>query len=568
MRNDRSIDDRKKREKFSKNKRGKRMKQRKGIWALVLMVLLALALVGCNNESAGNEEEPEDTGNDNATEETETDTEEATTGGQLVFGRGGDSTSLDPAATTEGESFKVTVNLYETLINFGPQDTEIQAGLATDWEQSEDGLTHTLKLREGVKFHDGTDFNADAVVFNFERWKAGDKESYYYYNSQFGDKIDSVTALDANTVEFKLNTPIAPFYKNLAMSPFGIASPAAIEQHGENYFKNPVGTGPFKFKEWKENERIVIVKNEEYWQDGLPKLDEVIFTVIPENSARLNALSSGEADLIDGVNFSDKGTIEGNPDLQVFERPSMNVGYLGLTMTRGPLKEKLVRQALNYAVDKQALIDAFYAGAAEPAINPMPPVVAGYNPDVEDYPYDPEKAKELLAEAGYPDGFEMELWAMPVPRPYMPEGQKVGEALQGMFAEIGVKAKIVTYEWGTYLDKAMNGEADTFLLGWTGDNGDADNFLYVLLDEDSIGSNNYSYYKNDEVHELLLKAQASSDQAEREELYKQAQVLIKEDAPWIPLVHSTPLLAGSANISNFLAHPTGSDLLSSVEIKN
>lgn len=541
------------------------MKQRKGIWALVLMLLLSLALVGCNSDSAGNEEEPADTGKDNepATEETE----EATTGGQLVFGRGGDSTSLDPATTTEGESFKVTVNLYETLINFGEQDTEIQPGLATEWEQSDDGLKHTLKLREGVKFHDGTDFNAEAVVFNFERWKAGNAEQFYYYNSQFGDKIAEVKAVDEYTVEFTLNAPIAPFYKNLAMSPFGIASPAAIEEHGDDFFKNPVGTGPFKFQEWKENDRITIVKNEEYWQEGLPKLDEVIFRVIPENSARLNALSSGEVDLIDGVNFSDKATIEGNPDLQVFERPSLNVGYLGLTSTRGPLKEKLVRQALNHAVDKQALIDAFYAGAAEPAINPMPPVVAGYNPDVVDYEYNPEKAKELLAEAGYPDGFEMELWAMPVPRPYMPEGQKVGEALQAMFAEIGVKANIVTYEWGTYLDKAKNGEADTFLLGWTGDNGDADNFLYVLLDEDAIGSNNYSYYKNDEVHELLLKAQASSDQAEREELYKQAQVIIKDDAPWIPLVHSTPLLAGGANISNFLAHPTGSDLLSSVEIK-
>ncbi|WP_137744788.1 ABC transporter substrate-binding protein [Robertmurraya siralis] len=537
------------------------MKKRKGIWALVLMLLLSLALVGCNSSSTSNEGEPDDSTDDNGTEET-------AAGGQLVFGRGGDSTSLDPAATTEGEAFKVTVNLYETLINFGEQDTEIHPGLATEWSTSEDGLTHTLKLREGVKFHDGTDFNADAVVYNFERWKGGDKEQFYYYNSQFGDKIDSVTAVDEYTVEFKLNTPIAPFYKNLAMSPFGIASPTAIEEHGDNFFKNPVGTGPFKFKEWRENDRITIVKNEDYWQEGLPKLDEVIFRVIPENSARLNALATGEVDLIDGVNFSDKETIESNPELQVFERPSLNIGYLGLTSTRKPLDNKLVRQALNHAVNKQEIIDAFYAGAADPAINPMPPVVAGYNPEVEDYEYDPEKAKELLAEAGYPDGFEMELWAMPVPRPYMPEGQKVAEALQKMFEEIGVKAKIVTYEWGTYLEKANAGEADTFLLGWTGDNGDADNFLYVLLDEDSIGSNNYSYYKNDEVHELLLKAQASSDQAERDELYKQAQVIIKDDAPWIPLVHSTPLLAGSANISNFLAHPTGSDLLSSVEIKN
>lgn len=540
--------------------------KKRGILFLVFALLLSLALVGCSgNSSTGGtkEEEEKDTGTEEGTKETE----ETAGSDTLVFGRGGDSTSLDPAVTTEGEAFKVTKNIFETLINFGEQDTEIEAGLATEWETSEDGLKHTLKLREGVKFHDGTDFNAEAVVYNFERWKAGNAEQFYYYNSQFGDKIDSVVAVDTYTVEFNLNKPIAPFFKNLAMSPFGIASPAAIEKHGDKFIENPVGTGPFVFKEWKRNDRITIEKFADYWQEGLPKLDQVIFRSIPENSARLNALASGEVDLIDGVNFSDVATIEGNPDLQVFERPTLNVAYLGLTNTRGPLQDKLVRQALNHAVDKKALIEAFYAGAADPAINPMPPVVAGYNDAVEDYPYDPVKAKELLKEAGYENGFEMELWAMPVPRPYMPDGQKVAEALQANFEAIGVKAKIVSYEWGTYLEKANNGEADSFLLGWTGDNGDADNFLYVLLDEDAIGSNNYTYYKNPEVHELLLRAQASSDQAEREELYKQAQVIIKDDAPWIPLVHSRPILAGKAGISNFKPHPTGSDLLSNVELK-
>ncbi|UII56653.1 ABC transporter substrate-binding protein [Cytobacillus spongiae] len=531
---------------------------------LTFALLLSMLLVGCSNEK--DEGKEEDKG-------TDTDKQEETVNDTLIFGRGGDSTSLDPAATTEGESFKVTKNIYETLIEFGDQDTEIQKGLAIDWSNTEDGLTYTLKLREGVKFHDGTDFNAEAVVYNFNRWKTGnsgaseDKVPYYYYKSQFGDKVDEVAAVDEYTVEFKLNTPIAPFYKNLAMSPFAIASPAAIEKHGDKFMENPVGTGPFVFKEWKRNDRIVLEKNENYWEEGKPKLQQVIFRAIPENSARLNALATGEVDLIDGVNYSDLDSIKSNADLQVFNRPSMNVGYVGLTNTRGPLQDKKVRQALNYAVDKQSIIDAFYAGAAEPAKNPMPPMIAGYNDDVEGYEYNPEKAKELLKEAGFEDGFEMELWAMPVPRPYMPDGQKVAEALQANFADIGVKAKIVSYEWGTYLDKARKGEADTFLLGWTGDNGDADNFLYVLLDQDSIGSNNYAYYKNEEVHALLTKAQTLADQGEREKLYKQAQELIHEDAPWIPLVHSQPALAGKANINGFLPHPTGSDLLANVEFK-
>ncbi|MGM9926413.1 MAG: ABC transporter substrate-binding protein [Bacillus sp. (in: firmicutes)] len=533
------------------------MKKRSLLLFLVLMMVISAALIGCSSDDKANGDDKDTGGSKGAS------TEEATDG-TLIFGRGGDSTSLDPAMTTEGEAFKVTENVLETLISFGKDNMDLEPGLATEWASSEDGLTYTLTLREGVKFHDGTDFNADAVVFNFERWKAGDKEQFYYYNSQFGDLIKEVKVVDAKTVEITTTRPLAPFFKNLAMAPFAISSPAAIEKYGDKYSDNPVGTGPFVFKEWKRNDIITIEKNTDYWQEGLPKLDSIIFRVIPENSARVNALMAGEVDLIDGVNYSDAPSIESNGELQIIKRPSLNVAYLGLTATRGPLKEKLVRQALNHAVNKETLIEAFYSGSAEPAINPMPPVVEGYNPDVVDYEYDLEKAKALLAEAGYADGFEMELWAMPVARPYMPDGQKIAEALQADFEKIGVKTKIVTYEWATYLDKARLGEADSFLLGWTGDNGDADNFLYVLLDQDSIGSNNYTYYENQDVHDLLIAAQSTVNQEERNKLYEEAQVLIKEDAPWIPLVHSQPLLAAGKSVTDFVPHPKGSDDLKEV----
>lgn len=535
-----------------------------------LFLIVILVLSACNNNGDGAKEEEETPGTDETTEtsdEGEGTTDEGELMDTLVFGRGGDSTSLDPAVTTEGESFKVTKNIYETLTEFGPQDTEVNPGLATEWESSPDGLTYTLTLREGVKFHDGTDFNADAVVYNFERWKAGNAEQFYYYNSQFAGIIDTVEAVDPHTVKFTLTRPLAPFLKNLAMSPFGIASPEAIEQHGDKFLENPVGTGPFKFQEWKRNDRITLVKNENYWNPDLPKLETLIFRAIPDNSARLNALMSGEVDLIDGVNYTDIPQIEGNPDLQVFNRPSMNVAYLGLTATREPFDDPLVRRAMNHAIDKQAIIDAFYSGAAIPAVNPMPPVIAGYNDEIPGYEYDPEKAKELLTEAGFPDGFEMELWAMPVPRPYMPNGQKVAEAIQANLADIGVTANIVSFEWGVYLEKARLGEADAFLLGWTGDNGDADNFLYVLLDKDSIESNNYSYYSSDELHEVLIEAQSETDLAAREELYKKAQEIIFEDAPWVPLVHAEPALAGKKGIENFLPHPTGSDNLADVSFR-
>ena len=532
--------------------------------AFLMLLLISTVLYGC---SGGSEEGSE--GNGETGGEGESGEEKV-----LIFGRGGDSVSLDPITVTDGESFKVTKNIFDTLVNFGEQDTEIEPGLASEYTAAEDGLTYTFTLEEGVTFHDGTDFNAEAVVANFDRWAAGDADQFPYYGSMFGGfgdeeghVIESVEATGDYEVTIKLKRPMAPFLKNLAMSPFGIASPTAIEEQGDAFGDNPVGTGPFKFVEWNRNDTVRIEKFEDYWVEGEPKLDEVVFRAIPDNSGRLNALLAGEIDLADGINPSDDETIESNDDLQLYERPSMNVGYLGLTTTREPFDDPKVRQAMNHAIDRQAIVDAFFEGRGEVAKNPLPPVISGYNDAIEGYDYDPEKAKALLEEAGLGDGFEMELWAMPVPRPYMPDGQKVAEAIQSDLAEVGITAEIVSYEWATYLEKAANGEADAFLLGWTGDNGDADNFLYVLLDQDNIGSNNYTYYENQELHDILIEAQTEVDEEVRNELYAQAQEIIHEDAPWVPLAHSTPLLAGGSNVVNFKPHPTGSDKLAEVDLE-
>lgn len=542
-------------------------KNRLSLW-LFLVISLIFVLAACSGNQASQTTQPAETTTDegNTTE----NTDQAAVPQVLVFGRGGDSVSLDPAIVTDGESFKVTENIYDTLLNFGEQDTTINPGLAKDWEVSEDGLTYTFFLQEGVKFHDGTDFNAEAVVKNVERWKGGAEDQFYYFHSMFKangeDIIQEVVAQDESTVVFKLTRPQAPFLKNIAMSPFAIASPTAFEAAGDTFGDNPVGTGPFTFVEWKRNESITVKRNGNYWQEGLPKLDTIIFRAIPDNSGRLNALLAGEIDLADGVNPSDAAIIEADANLQLIERPSMNIGYLGLTNTRPPFDNKLVRQAVNYAIDQQAIIDAFFEGRAEVAVNPMPPSISGYNDEIAGYEYNPEKAKELLAEAGY-DGTEIELWAMPVPRPYMPDGQKVAEAIQKNLNDVGIPAKIQSVDWATYLDKANKGEFDAFLLGWTGDNGDADNFIYTLLDKDNIGSNNYAYYANDELHEILIAAQSEIDEEKRNELYKQAQEIIHEDAPWVPLAHSIPLLAGKKGVTGYLPHPTGSESLINVSIQ-
>jgi ABC-type transport system substrate-binding protein len=537
--------------------------KKKKLWTLGVMLILVLStiLAACGGSDT------KDTGS----KDTSSGGDSSSSSGlkTLVYGRGGDSTALDPATVTEGESFKVTVNIYETLINFGEKDVTLQPGLAKSWEPSEDGLTYKMQLEEGVKFHDGTDFNAEAVVKNFERWKAG-ADKFPYFASQFtvGGKqvIESVTADGDYTVIFKLAQPQAPFLKNLAMSAFAIASPTAFEKNDDALKDHPVGTGPFKFVEWKRNDSITIEKNPDYRIADLPKLDKVIFRSIPDNSARLNELTSGGVDVADGLSPSDKTSIETNADLQLIERPSMNVGYLGLTVTRPPFDNVKVRQAVNYAIDKKALVDAFYEGLAVPAKNPMPPVISGYNDDIKGYEYNPEKAKALLAEAGY-NGEKIQLWAMPVPRPYMPDGRKIAEAIQKNLADVGMKSDIISFEWATYLEKAQKGDADAFLLGWTGDNGDADNFLYTLLDGDNIGSNNYTFYDNKELHEILVAAQTEVNEDKRNELYKKAQEIISNDAPWVPLAHSTPILAATTKVTNYFAHPTGSDRLEAVDMK-
>ena len=534
--------------------------KKKLLLAMVSIMIASVFLAACSgNEETGGSSENGESGSKKDS---------------LVYGRGGDSTSLDPITTTEGESYKVTINIFETLLTYGEQDTTLHPGLAEKWEASEDGLTYTLKLREDVKFHDGTDFNAEAVVFNFERWMNGNDEQFPYYSMFGGYKgdeghvIKEVKAEDEYTVVFTLNRPQAPFLKNLAMSCFGIASPTALKEQGDdNFSKNPVGTGPFKFAEWKANDSIVLEKNEDYYVDGQPKLNQLIFKVIPDNSARLNALSTGEIDLMDGVNPTDLEKIKSDSNLQAIERPSMNVGYLGFNVTKKPYDNAKVRQALSHAVDKQAIIDSFYSGLAVPAKNPMPDSIEGYHDGISDYEYDLDKAKKLLAEAGYPDGFKSELWAIPVARPYIPEGNKIAQVIQESWGKIGVDVEIKTVDWATYLDQAAAGDYPAYMLGWTGDNGDPDNFLYTLLDKDSIGSNNYSYYANDKLHDVLIEAQTEVDQEKRNALYKQAQEIIHEDAPWIPLVHSTPLLAATADVSGFVPHPTGSDYFKNVEFK-
>ena len=488
-------------------------------------------------------------------------------GGTLVYARGHDSVRLDPGHETDGESFKVMDNIYENLVSFADTTTEIVPELASRWEISPDGLTYTFHLRQGVKFHDGTPLNAAAVVFSLDRQR--DKKPphpfhsvggpYTYWQSMsMDDIVADLKATDDSTVVFTLKRRNAPFLANLAMGFASIVSPTANEKYGEDFFKHPTGTGPFRFVEWVKDDHITLEKNPDYWGEK-PHLDRVVFRSIPENTVRFLALEEGSVQALDGLNTELAKRVASEKKAQLLMQPGMNVGYLAMNMDKPPFDKLDVRLAINYAIDRNAIVQSLYGGFGTPAINPMPPTLWGFNKAIQPYPYDPAKAKQLLAQAGFPNGFKTVLWAMNGPRPYMPDPQKIAEAIQSDLKAVGIDAKLQTAEWGTYLDLTQHGRHDMCLMGWTGDNGDPDNFLYVLLDKEAtrIPAQNIAFYRSDPLHELLVQAQQESDIAKRTALYEHAQQIVHDDAPWVPLAHMTQLTALDKRVHGYTLNPTG-----------
>ncbi|MGH7725757.1 MAG: ABC transporter substrate-binding protein [Candidatus Eiseniibacteriota bacterium] len=521
--------------------------------ALLAILLLPLVFAGCAKKGSASGSAP---GGGNPI-----------SGGELVFARGHDSVRLDPGHETDGESFKVIDNIYENLCTYADTTTDILPELAYRWDISTDGLVYTFHLRPDVKFHDGTPLNAEAVLFSLDRQR--DKKPphpfhsvggpYTYWQSMSMDEIvKDIQAVDDSTVVITLHRRNAPFLANLAMGFAAIVSPTAARQHGEDFFKRPVGTGPFRFVEWVKDERIVLERNPDYWG---PKayLDRVVFRSIPENTVRLLALETGEVMGMDGINAELAKRLEQNQAFTLLQQPGMNVGYLAMHCDKPPFDKLLVRQAVNYAVNREAIVKGLYGGFGAPAVNAVPPTLWGYNRSVQPYPYDPAKAKELLAQAGFPQGFKTQLYAMSGPRPYMPDPLKVAEAIQADLKNVGIDATLKTLEWGTYLDEVQHGKHRMCLLGWVGDNGDPDNFLYVLLDKEStrVPAQNVAFWRNDRVHELLVGAQEETDQAARATAYEEVQQIAHDEAPWVPLAHMTQLIAFRKGIHGYPMHPTG-----------
>ena len=503
--------------------------------------------------------------------------------GALIYGAGGQPVNLEPGNVEDGNSLIVQHQIYNQLIEFVPGTTELEPSLATDWSVSDNGLTWTFKLREGVKFHDGTDFNAAAVKINVERWWDPESElgfrdagktyaTWEYLFSGFKGDPDSllkaVNVIDNFTVEFVLNQPFAAFPAAIASAYFGIASPQAIQAAGAEYgtpASTAVGTGAFVFKEWRSGDRIILEKNPNYWKEGLPKEDQLVISFVNDPAARLAQLRANTLDFTVELTPDQLSEIEMDANLEPVFRPSFNVGYLALNPSYEPLSNPKVRLAIAQAINKEAIVEAFWKGLGQTDGHFTPPSLIEFqSKDIEDYKFDPDAARTLLAEAGYPDGFDLELWYMPVSRPYYPSPKPIAEAFAAELNAIGVNVLLKTKDWGAYLEdrnKAPGYQA--FMLGWTGDYGDPDNFLYAHFGPGATAD--LGNWRNDRVFELLDKARAESVQEERAKLYAEVDDILFKEVLRIPIVHSQPLLAKRINVDGWTPSPFGSEPFDQVE---
>ena len=487
----------------------------------------------------------------------------------LVVGQIAEPASLDPHVSTAANDFRIAVNIYDGLVRNKPGTLEIEPALATDWTISEDGLEYTFNLREGVTFHDGTPFNAEAVKFNFDRML---DESHPFVDTGpfplafFFSSVDAVEVVDDLTVKFTLSEPFAPFMSNLA-SPTGLmVSPTAVEASGADYGRNPVGTGPFKFEEWQSNTSVVASRNEDYW-DGAPSLEAVIFRPITDANTRVAEMLSGGIDVLLETPPDNVAQFRDDANYQVVEAVGPHVWYVMLNAKEGPFADVRVRQAVNYAVNKESLVNDVLQGTAEVSAGPIPPAFNwAYNEDVDPYPYDPEMARQLLAEAGA-EGASLTFLVTeggsgmldPVP---------MGTAIQADLAAVGLDVEIQTYEWNTFLSEVnpgLEGKADMAEMAWM--TSDPDTLPFLTLRSAAFpdqGGFNSSYYSNPEVDELLDQARVSTDPEERAELYKQVQAITHEDAPWLFVANWKQNAVVTSAVSDFELQPDFSLILRDV----
>jgi peptide/nickel transport system substrate-binding protein len=485
-------------------------------------------------------------------------------GDVLVFGRNKDALTLDPAVSFDGLSLTVTHVIYEGLTRYRPGTFDVEPCLATSWSVSKDGKKWSFHLRQGVRFQDGAGFDAQAVKFNFDRWRLPDDRfhtggNFIYWESMFGGfpgRVASVEVRSRYLVEIDLTQPLAPLLADLAMPAFAIASPAALQREGATFFRSPIGTGPYRLGEWVKDDHITLQRFDDYWGPK-PRIATVILKDIPDASAALLALQKGE---IDGWEYPTPGalaTIANEPSLVVYHSPANAAMWLRINVTHHPFDDVRVRMAVAMAIDRVSLVKHFFDPTATVADELLPAAVWPRGVIV-DPPYDPARARALLAKAGYPHGFSTTLWYPTASRPYLPEPEGVSEAIQADLRSIGIDARLQGLEWSVWLQRIENGEHDLTVGGWTGDNGDPDNFLYAPFDEDAAhapGASNTSFWRDPAFHALVLQGQRESDPARRAATYRRALGIVRDQMPAVSIAHTSSPAVFRAAVRGFVPSP-------------
>ncbi len=501
----------------------------------------------------------------------------------LVFCSEGSPAGFDTAQFTSATDNDAAEPIYNRLVQFERGGTAVHPALAKDWQVSDDGLRYTFHLREGVRFHANEgfsptrDFAADDVLFTFQRMldkahpfrKAYPTEFPYFVGMGLDKNIARVEKAGPLAVVFTLNAVDAAFIQNLAMSFASILSAEYAEHllakgRPSDINQKPIGTGPFVFQRYQKDSQIRYKGNKNYWAPAEVKLDNLIFSINIDPSVRIQKLRRNECQITLHPRPTDLPALRADDTLQVLQRPGFNLGYIAYNTRHAPFDQLQVRQALDMAVNKQAILQAVYQDSGQRAVNAMPPTQWSYDDTLQDAPYDPAKARELLKAAGVKEGTEVTLWAMPVQRPYNPNAKLMAQMLQADWSKLGLKVRIVSYEWGEYLKRMKRGEHDIALIGWTGDNGDPDNWLGTLYSCDAIGSNNYSQWCDQQYDALVKQAKTVTDREQRTQLYRQAQQRLKQQVPITPVAHSTIHQPLGLKVVDFKVSPFGRNDFSGV----
>ena len=488
---------------------------------------------------------------------------------RLLVGRASDAIGLDPARISDAESVEVTEQIFEHLVKSAPDTMTPGPALATSWVFSSDGTEWTFQLRPGVRFHDGTPLDADAVVFSFERQrdpKHPFHEPDFTYESPFSDmaRVEKVGPL---AVRFVMRHPYAPLLADLSMFPSSIVSPAALAKWGKAFREHPVGTGPFRFVEWKKGERVTLAANPDYW-DGPPKLSHLAFVSVGDPRQRLVKLEGGAIDVAENLAPQDLQFVSLHPQLDTRRASPFNVSYLAMNTMHPPFDDVRVRRAVAQAIDKDAIVRLVYQGLGEVATGPLPPAIWGHVEATAERP-DPERARAVLSHLAGRLPHRPRLFVSTTPRPYLPAPTRVARMIAQSLHDAGLDVEIVANDIDAHIAATERGDHDLCLSGWTADSGDPDNVLYTLFHGDNAHpgtATNLSFFSDPMLDALLSRAQASPVQSERINIYATVQAMVADAVPMVPIANAAQVVAFRTGIVGLKLPPTGTLYFAGVSV--